>query len=69
MFEISYKYISSSSTTASRFLLSRTARTAEGNVSSQIIEDRYWAHQHAHYDRVEVQLMQAFLQRIPTFVF
>ena len=41
MLEMSYKYISSSSTTASRFRLSRTARTAEGNVSSQIIEERY----------------------------
>jgi hypothetical protein len=39
MFEISYRYISSSKTTANRFRLSRTARTAEGNVSSQMIED------------------------------
>lgn len=42
MFEMSYRYISSSSTTASRFLFSLTARTADGNVSSQIIEDLYY---------------------------
>jgi hypothetical protein len=41
MFEMSYKYISSSSTTASRFRFSRTARTADGNVSSHIMEERY----------------------------
>jgi hypothetical protein len=41
MLEMSYKYISSSNTTASRFRLSLTARTAEGNVSSHIIDDRF----------------------------
>jgi len=39
IFEISYRYISSSKITASRFRFSRTASTAEGNVSSHIIDD------------------------------
>ena len=39
MFRMSYRYISSSSTTTSRFRFSRTASTADGNVSSQIVED------------------------------
>lgn len=43
IFEMSYRYISSSSTTASRFRFNLTASTADGNVSSQIIEDLYTA--------------------------
>lgn len=41
MFEMSYKYISSSNTTASRFRFNLTASTADGKVSSQIIDDLY----------------------------
>ena len=37
---MSYRYISSSNTTANRFRLRRTARTAEGKVSSHITDAR-----------------------------
>jgi hypothetical protein len=38
MFDMSYRYISSSRTTASRFRFRRTASTAEGKVSSQMTD-------------------------------
>jgi hypothetical protein len=38
MLLMSYKYISSSNMTARRFRFSRTARTADGNVSSHITD-------------------------------
>lgn len=41
MLLMSYKYISSSKTTARRFRFSRTARTADGNVSSHMT-DALW---------------------------
>lgn len=43
MFEISYRYISSSNITARRFRFNLTARTAVGKVNWQIIEDRYFS--------------------------
>lgn len=41
MLLMSYRYISSSRTTARRFRFKRTARTADGKVSSQITEALY----------------------------
>ena len=37
MLDMSYKYIDSSRKTAKRFLFKRTAKTAEGKVSSQMM--------------------------------